>query len=138
MRLTPTGTAGLAKPIRAFCFSTDAVGDCVYIMGDRVGRTYQVTSVDVDDVDIKKAVAVGVVTSKSSPTDCIVQLEGPLENVFFGMTPGAMLFVGHDSRPTESPAPPTFGIKRVLQQIGHAIASDVIWISPGQAFRRQG
>ena len=138
MRLTPTSTAGVPDVIRAFCYSTDAVGDCVYVMGDRVVRTYQVTKVDVDDIDIKKAVAVGVIISKSSPTDCVVQKEGPLDNTFFGMTPGATLFVGHDSRPTETPAPPTFGLKRVLQPIGHAIASDVLWIAPGQPFRRQG
>jgi len=138
MRLSPTGHGVASSVIRAYCFSTDAVGDCVYIMGDRVGRIYQVTKVDVDSVDIKKAVTFGVIQSKDDPTECVVRTFGELNNTFFGMTPGATLFVGTNSRPTETPAPPTFGIKRVLQQIGLAIASDVLLINPGEPVRREG
>lgn len=138
MRLLPTGHGVTSSVVRAYCFSTDAVGDCVYIMGDRVGRIYQVTKVDVDNSDIKKAVAVGVIQSKDDPTECLVQTFGELSNTFFGMTPGATLFVDTDSRPSETPAPPTFGLKRVLQQIGTAIASDILFINPGEPVRREG
>jgi hypothetical protein len=123
MRLQTAPTSPTAQTLfLAFCFSTDAVGDAVYIMGDRVGERYQVTKVDIDN--ITHVPAIGVIIFKTSSTECVVQTQGILQGVYTGLTPQKPLFIGTDSRLTEivTPHKPTPG-RRALQIMGQGIAS---------------
>lgn len=127
MRLqTVSLTSGGEQFLEAYCFSTDKVGDVVYIMGDRVGYHYQVTKVNVDS--ITNASAVGIIVGKYSATDCVVQRSGLVEDLYVGLTPQELQFIGVDSRLQHvPPAPPLTG-RRIVQCIAQAMASNVLLI----------
>lgn len=133
MRLTPSinSTDAARTKIKAFCFSTDAIGDCVYIMGDKVGEHYQVTKVDIDSATFDETVSIGIIETKTTSTECFVHLLTELSGVYSGLTPGSLLYVGLDSKPTETkPSAPTVGT-RTVQAIGYAISSTVLYVNPG-------
>lgn len=111
----------------AYCFSTDIVGDIVYIMGPKVGLRYQVTKVDIDDP--AKMPATGIIIRKSAPTDCTVQTGGILRGTYGALTPGGRLFVGADSRPKHAYTRPSSGL-RLIQRIGHALSATDIVVLP--------
>ena len=120
------GTSSVVGPpafIPAFCFSTDAVGDFVYIMGNKVGVNYQVTKVDIDTTS--KMPAVGVIISKSSPTDCVVQVAGVVRGLYSGLVYNKRQFIGSDSRPATAFVRPLSNF-RLVQVLGIAISSDEI------------
>lgn len=129
MRLSPVTDASLIKSdiFRAYCFNIDVVGDCVYIMGPKVGERYQVTR--VDNTTPSKMPAVGLIIEKTSPTECVVQTAGLLKNAFGAFTPNTRLFVGDTGRPKQTYTRPTTGLK-LIQIIGLAISSTDIIIAP--------
>lgn len=104
----------------AFCFSTDVVGDVVYIMGAKVGLRYQVTRVDIDD--ISTVPAIGILIAKDSATTCIVQIGGLLSDVYTSLTPHKPLFIGLTGRLDETPPDPVAG-RRAVQMIAQALSS---------------
>ena len=122
MRLHAHSVGDAALPLQAYCYSTDAVGDAVYIMGDKVGARYQVTKVNIDV--LTTIPSIGIITLKISATECVVQTGGIVHDVYTGLTPQAPLFIGTDSRLTEvrTPNKPTAG-RRALQIIGQALSS---------------
>lgn len=128
MRLqTSPLSAGGDQFLEAFCFSTDAVGDAVYIMGDKVGGRHQVTKTDINDVT--HAPAIGLIIFKETSTTCVVQVGGVLNGVYTGLTPQAPQFVGLDSKLHETPpAAPTTG-RRSIQMLAQAISSEDLLIS---------
>lgn len=109
------------RRLPANCLATDDIGDCVYIRADRSGKYYQVGVCDPSDPD--KMPAVGIISSKSSATECIVQPFGEVDGTYTGLTPGDSMYVGADGRPTHTPPSP--GIQ---QYIGEAWASDVLFL----------
>jgi hypothetical protein len=114
----------------ALCYSSDAVGDAVYIMGDRVNGSFQVTKVDIDESNVVKAVACGVIIQKLSPTTCKVQTSGRILGLYTGLTPGLSLFVQEDSRLGHAPpVNPPVG-RRVVQSLAYALAADVLLVRP--------
>jgi hypothetical protein len=117
---SPVLAGGSSLFVPSFCFSTDAVGDFVYIFGDKVGDNYQVSKADQDVAT--KMPAVGVIIEKPSATDCVVQLSGIVRGIYTGLTPQKRYFLGADSRPTVAFARPTSGF-RVVQVLGLALAS---------------
>jgi hypothetical protein len=125
MRVQPVSsgvaTGGGDLFIPAYCFVTDLVGDFVYIMGDKVGGTYQVSKADIDDVS--KMPSVGVIVSKSSASDAVVQVLGLIRGLYSGLTPQKRYFLGADSRPSATYTRPTTGF-RLVQVVGIAVASD--------------
>ncbi|NNL47882.1 MAG: hypothetical protein HKO76_05910, partial [Acidimicrobiia bacterium] len=102
------------------CLSGDAVGDFVYITGNKVAGRVQVTKADITNVS--KMPAVGVIVSKDNPTTCDVQWSGEVLGVFTGLTAGRVHWVDTDGTPTASlPAP---GADHYLQKVGVATSSD--------------
>ena len=81
MRLQPVTQSQRVRQneLLAYCFSTDSVLDCVYIMGPKVGVHYQVTKADITNP--VKMPAVGIIVSKSGPTDCVVQVSGVIRGL---------------------------------------------------------
>lgn len=117
-----------AVVLRANCLVTDLVGDAFYISADRIGDLYQITKVDIDDVDITKAEAIGIIRLKIDATTCYIQLFGELSGVYSGLTPNARLFVDTTSQLREGP--PAEATGRLFHQIARASAADVIFIDP--------
>lgn len=113
----------------AYCEASDAAGHAVYITGDKIGEYHQVTKVNVDDADVKKAIAVGVIITKLAADVCTVQTYGPVPGLLSGLTPGASLFVNLDAALREGPPsrPPTGS--RIWQHVGTATASDVFTVN---------
>jgi hypothetical protein len=105
---------------QAYCFSTDAVGDLVYIMGPKLGVYYQVAKVDIDDP--AKMPAVGVIIAKVSPTECVVQTDGIVRGFYSGLVTGRPAFAGIDARATTTFVRPTSGY-RLLQIVGVSLSS---------------
>jgi len=128
MRLQALPTGNVEQQLLAYCFATDAVGDVVYVMGAKVGQHYQVTKVNIDNVATMPAV--GVIIQKPNATECIVQQSGIVRDIYTGMTPNKPLFVGTNSRLTETRTPnkPTTG-RRALQIIGQALSSGDLLIA---------
>jgi hypothetical protein len=128
MRLQPSSASGAAQQvIPAFCFAADAVGDVVYIMGNKVGDHYQVTRVNINN--ILTVPAIGLILSKDSSTQCLVQLDGIVRGLYTGLTAQKPLFINTSGRLTHAvPSYPTSG-RRALQMMGQAIASDELFLN---------
>ena len=112
--------------LQAYCFSTDSVGDVVYIMGPMVGDFYQVTQ--VDHTDPSKMPGVGIIRSKDAATQCVVQTRGIVVGLYTGLTPGRRLLVQDDGRPGHGFTRATTGVK-LLQGLGVALSSTDIFLS---------
>jgi hypothetical protein len=126
LQALPTNNAD-QQLFAAYCYSTDAVGDVVYIMGNKVGDRYQVTKVDIDD--ILTVPAVGIITRKTAPTDCEVQIGGILRGLYSGLTPQKVLFIGLDSRLTHITTPHPGSGRRALQIMGQALSTSELFLS---------
>ena len=127
LQTSPLGTSG-DQILEAFCFSTDAVGDAVYVTGNKVGDLYQVTKVDIDDITTMPAI--GIVIEKPTPTatTCTIQLGGVIRDVYTGLTPQKPLFIGTDSRLTHAVTGyPTSG-RRAQQMMGQALATTELFL----------
>jgi len=114
------------KRIDAFCSISEVVGKFVYISGDRVGKTYTVSTVDPFTRD--KMPAVGLVIQKYTDTKCIVQLFGEVKNLFTSLIPGHYVFVGANGDLTQFPVSPFPGVGVFHQSAGIAFASDVVFL----------
>lgn len=124
-----SAAGGETSLLPAYCFATDHVGDAVYFMGNRVGIHFQVTRVNIDDSNPRKATARAIIVSKSDPSTCTILISGLLEGIYTGLTYGATVFVGTDGRlTTEKPAQPLTG-SRLIQRVGSVLDSSCIAIS---------
>ena len=118
------------KIFRAVCLSTDVVGDCVYIRGDLDPSGYYRVG-QADPAIESKVPAVGILFSKDSLTDCLVQWFGEYISGDL-IIPGANVWVGLDGRPTQdygSLTPPA-GTFRYYQCLGLGLSSDRILLNP--------
>lgn len=128
MRLQTPPLALTDQYILAYCLPTDAVGDVVYITGDKIGERYQTTKIDIDD--ISTVPGIGIIVQKTAATECVVQVSGILRDVYVGLTPNKPLFAGLDARLTETPPSAPGSGRRAIQIIGQAIASSDLLIQP--------
>ena len=116
----------------ALCDPADSVGNCVYISGNPISGVEQVRTVDITDP--AKMPAVGVIQSKSSPTECRVIWMGEITQT--GLTFNKFVFVSASSTLTTTPATPTVPITH--QVMGIATASNKAILSPNfPAVRRK-
>jgi hypothetical protein len=124
MRLSPVISKYEAQAapsfIEAYCFSIDEIGRFVYVLGDAVGGIYQVATVDITSP--LKMPAVGVIISKPSATECIVQMSGKVTGLYNSLTPGSLIMPDTSGAPSHSVAYPSVGL-RILQVVGLAISS---------------
>ena len=136
-----TGTLDVVvKPgvvtVAANCLVADAVSNCVKVTGAAVAGLYQVTTLDVTDP--APTPAVGIIISKSTPTECIVQLFGRMQGVYAGLTAGRTYFVNTaGTLDLVPPTPPLAGIAYV-QVMGIAISDDEVMLKPASPTRRTG
>ena len=121
MRAQATASRAFASDyLSAYCFSTDIVGRAVYVMGDKVGTRYQVSTVDIDDIN--KMPAVGIIVSKQTSTTCIVQIGGVVRGLHAGLTPARPLLAQPSGLLGQSYVRPAAG-QRWLQHMGVALSS---------------
>lgn len=113
---------GASAPIRSDCLASDAVGDFVYVTADKINGRLQVAKTDI--TNISKTPVVGIITSKPASTVCDVQTGGSVVGIYTGLTPQEVLFVGADSRLTETSPEPGVGVTFYIQAVGVALASD--------------
>ena len=126
---------GFNRTLDCICANTDIVGDCVRIDADKAGGLYQVEAVDID---VDNDPAIGIITAKSAPTFCTVQIFGILSGIYTGLTPGTTYLVGTDSQLTTTLAAPTSGF-RWVQQMGTALSSSELFLNPnGVRIKRRG
>lgn len=113
--------------VRASCMLTDQVGDLVAI------RTTVNGSIKVwraNPAQRNKMPAIGVIVKKWGTTDCIVQLQGPVLNIYSGLTPATVYMVGDNGRPTTSPPIPDEDEVRYVQHIGAPLTVQVLNLQP--------
>lgn len=124
----------LTTPARvpANCLITDSVNDLVGISGPTVMGVYQVEKANVGA--LAEMPAIGVIIDKPTATTCIVQLFGEVKGIYTSLVPGAVYFVGTNSKPSAVPPTPTLMKPRVyLQPIGVALDTNVLMLQPGPA-----
>ena len=113
---------------RAYCLSTDLLGDCVSISGAKTGNIYNVTKFDPTTESQNQAIA--VITKKYSTTLCRIQFLGPMTGVYTSLTPGSSYWVDFDSQLTDVRPIPDPGAIFLLQQMGIALSTDELLINP--------
>lgn len=113
----------------ANCDSSDAVGQCVYVSADSIGGVFQVTK--VDPTNPAKMPAIGIITIKTSPTDCTVSFFGVI--LSSGLSPNARYFVDVTSYPTSS-VPAARPV--ILQELGRALDSTRLLLIPSNHLLR--
>lgn len=104
----------------ATCTAGEAVGDLVYIAGNKVGADYNVRKADI--TDFTKMPAVAVVIHKISPTKAVIQFGGEV-GLFSGLTPGHVYWVSDAGTPTATPPLPGLGQRKYQQAVGVAVDS---------------
>jgi hypothetical protein len=110
------------KRLEGICLATDQVFDCVYIRGDLdPSGKYRVGKADPYGL---KMPAVGVITEKTSPTECVFQWIGELGG-FPGLISGKTLWVGLDGKLTHTmPSSPAY-----QQCMGAAVSSTTVLLN---------
>jgi hypothetical protein len=124
-----------AKDVRrAECTAAESVGDFVCIVDDPPNGVDLVGK--ADPADFTKMPAVGVIISKSSPTDCLVQWLGETPNIFAGLSSGEVYFVGADSKIADEPPTPTT-VPLFTQFMGVATAPTRLYLRPNDHMVRR-
>lgn len=124
----------VAKPLQdvqlatAICDTTDAVGDFVYVSGNKSGSDYSVAK--ADPTTYAKIPAVAVITYKITATKAVIQFKGEVKNIYTGLTPGKTYFLGTAATPTDTPPVPGIGQKAYVQIIGVATDSTILRLLP--------
>jgi hypothetical protein len=129
------GASGVVT-VAANCLAIDAIGNCVKVTGPDIAGIIQVATVDV--ADPSTALTVGVIISKSTATDCIVQLFGRVTNVYAGLQPGKFYFVNTTGVPDLVPPAPLVGGIAYVQAIGVALSATEIFLQPLPPTKRIG
>jgi hypothetical protein len=121
---TPTPPVA-SETLEANCLGTDAVGDWVHVTAEPAGGLYQVEKVDV--TDLATMPSIGVIISKSSVTDCVVQTAGIVTTS--GLSAGVPYVIGLDSQSSSSPPTPAPSEKTITQGVGTALSSTELLIA---------
>lgn len=109
---------------------TNQIGDAVYSCGVTDG----IYSVDrADSSNSSKMPLIGVIIEKYGDTSCLVQLSGELKNVYTGLVPSKIYWIGSDGRPclfqnlpSLAPTDLSYG-----QSFGVSLGANVLLLKPG-------
>lgn len=119
----------------ALCLNSDIVGNLVFISADLSGSKYVVET--ADPTDFSKMPAIGMIISKSSSTDCVVQFRGRITGLYSGMTPGSMQFVGDTGRLVATPPVPSVSQRKFMQVMGVALGASIVGLEPDLTLARR-
>lgn len=131
----PASTTVAKDVFAANCQVADDIGQLVYVAAPEVGGVPQVAAADCRD--LAKMPIIGVIVSKSSPTECVVQRTGRIDFAPYApLTPGARYFVGDAGEPV-TPAPtPAPGSYVIIQPVGVALSDSFIEFQPSMTLLR--
>jgi len=104
----------------ATCTALDLVGHFVYLNAPADVRTSDVFVLD-------HIQTIGIIVSKSSSTDCIVQRQGEVVGLYAGLTPGRRVMVDEAGLPTHTFTRPVTGLKWI-QWAGIATSGSSIYL----------
>ena len=115
------------------CVAGDEVGNCVYIRGDKTGEKWRVETADPKNDAKMPAIGVidlarNILEAQISDTDCIIQLFGACD-LFTDMVPGQAILVGQNGELLDEVPTLSVGEYFWAQQIGVAVASDILLLS---------
>lgn len=123
------------KDVRsAECTTLESVGDFVCIVDDPPNGYDLVAK--ANPADFTRMPAVGVIISKSSPTQCLVQWLGETPNIFSGLSSGEVYFVGTDGKIAEVPPVPTT-VPLFTQFMGIATSPTRLYLRPNDHMVRR-
>lgn len=108
------------------CLSTDLVGDFVCTRGDRTGNFWRVQKGDPEDEALMPVK--GVIVSKSSTVEAIIQVSGPC-TLFSGLDyskPSYHLGTAGIQYSLPNPGPSGYVM---VQRVGTPVASDILWLT---------
>lgn len=107
------------------CLASDSVGNFVHIRAGIATGRWSVEQADPGDE--AKMPAVGVLISKDTATTGVVQVWGPLQGLFTGLTPGQVYCLDYDG--IKIGPPPTGGGGYAMRQfVGVALNPDVLFL----------
>lgn len=113
------------KPVQllemANCLAGDAVGDLVYCTGVPGGGLFQVAKADPNIAG--KHPALAVITEKINATTCVIQFNGVSPDLYSGLSPGALYWLGASGVPVTSP------VTAAPQAVGVAVSAEAINLS---------
>jgi len=127
MRLQASKSNTASAAIRAFCMLTDQVGDLVAVRSTSNGA-YRVWR--ADPALRNRMPAIGIIIKKWGTTDCVVQLQGPVLNIYTGLVPTTVYLVGDAGKPVTTPPVPAAGETRYIQHVGTPLATQVLDLQP--------
>jgi len=114
-----------AADIRAAdCTASESVGDMVYIT-DNIGGRDQVRW--SDPKSYSKLPAIGAIISKASATTCLVQWMGETPEIYTGLAPGEIYFLGLNGKVAATPPVPT-SVPVFVQPIGVALSDKKLYV----------
>lgn len=117
----------------AECETGDTVGALVYARQDKVDGRYVVGT--CDPADRARMPAIGIIVSKSGPTQCTIAISGLVSGVLTGLVRGSSYFVGNGGSPTTSvPVPPT---TKWVQTVGLGLSGEDFLLSPSAVVTRR-
>lgn len=130
-----TRPLGYRAKTTAICAAEDAVGDFVYVAGGANGFEYQVSKADISHPE--KMPVIAVIIAKISETSCVIQFYGEVRDVYTGLIPGKLYFVGSDGRPSISPPSPAGGenSRAYIQAAGVAVGESVLLFNPANELK---
>ena len=136
-----TGTLDVVvKPgvvtVAANCLVADAVSNCVKVTGAAVAGLYQVATSDVTDPS--PTPAIGIIISKSSPTECVVQLSGRMQGVYSGLVAGRTYFINTAGTLDLAPPIPSIAGVAYVQAMATAISDDEVMLRPARPVKTGG
>lgn len=131
-----TRPLGYRAKTTAICAVEDMVGDFVYVTGGFTeAAEYQVSKADISHPE--KMPVIAVIIAKISDTSCVIQFYGEVRNVYTGLVPGKLYFVGSDGRPSMSPPTPPVGVnsRAYIQAAGVAVDEDILLFNPANEMK---
>lgn len=119
------GRSAVESDVPVACLSADSVGSLMCIRDEQTatGR-WRVQTAEPTDVSLMPAI--GVLTSKLTPTTGIMRILGTVEGVFSGLDVKKPYFVG-DGGTLVNPAPvPSTPSGVLVQKFGFPVSNDVL------------
>lgn len=110
----------------ADCLAGDVVGNLVYCTGVPVAGVLQVAKADPNTVG--KHPAFAVIVEKPTSTTCVIQCSGKSPDLYAGLSPGELYWLGASGTPVISPvaaAPQAIGVAVAAEAINLAFDEDI-------------
>lgn len=128
MKVVRFGDIGSESRVVVECLAGDNVGRFMAVRDEMSGSKWLVHT--ADPYDDAKMPAVGILISKSSPTEGVMVRLGEIENQYTGLDVSKPAFVGENGDVVQASPTVVGGIVHI-QRAGFPLGSDVLYLSGG-------